>query len=233
MIASALKFERFVPVESPRTPAEIDALVNENIRLAKFMAAQQRRTMDEHEAFSIALDGLWHAAQKWAPERCGKFGTFAAKRIRWHFGHRRNFLSRPKRGDQFAKVHLDSEIPTTDGTTATFSDVIADDHALNAREIMLHAEQIARVVAVARTLGPRDSVIIIHRFGLAGRRQMTLEELGARFHLTRERIRQIEARILGELRALMSKDDIAKKGNAHGEKESGQKGRAVQRAAAR
>jgi RNA polymerase primary sigma factor len=61
---------------------------------------------------------------------------------------------------------------------------------------MLHAE----VEEVLNTLTPRERRVIQLRFGLSDGHQRTLEEVGKRFALTRERIRQIEVRALHKLR---------------------------------
>jgi len=49
-------------------------------------------------------------------------------------------------------------------------------------------------------LRPREAKVIAMRFGLAGHRDHTLEEVGQQFGVTRERIRQIEAKALRKLR---------------------------------
>jgi RNA polymerase primary sigma factor len=61
---------------------------------------------------------------------------------------------------------------------------------------MLHSE----VEEVLDTLTPRERRVIQLRFGLNDGHQRTLEEVGKRFALTRERIRQIEVRALHKLR---------------------------------
>ena len=50
------------------------------------------------------------------------------------------------------------------------------------------------------SLDDRESTIINARFGLDGNKARTLEEVGEHFNLTRERIRQIEARAMSKLR---------------------------------
>lgn len=59
------------------------------------------------------------------------------------------------------------------------------------------AEKIEEVLS---TLTPREARILRLRFGLGGGRSHTLEEVGQKFGLTRERIRQIEGRALRRLR---------------------------------
>ena len=53
---------------------------------------------------------------------------------------------------------------------------------------------------VLNTLSSREKRVIELRFGLADGKQWTLEEVGREFHVTRERIRQIEAKALAKLR---------------------------------
>jgi RNA polymerase primary sigma factor len=53
---------------------------------------------------------------------------------------------------------------------------------------------------VLASLTPRESKVLELRFGLEDGRSRTLEEVGREFHVTRERIRQIEAKALGKLR---------------------------------
>ncbi len=53
---------------------------------------------------------------------------------------------------------------------------------------------------VLKTLDPREAAVLRMRFGLGGKPPMTLEEVGAKFNVTRERIRQIEAKALRKLR---------------------------------
>ena len=62
--------------------------------------------------------------------------------------------------------------------------------------VLLH-EQLMEVLA---TLKPREQRVLCLRFGLEDGRSRTLEEVGRQFDVTRERIRQIEAKALRKLR---------------------------------
>ena len=57
-----------------------------------------------------------------------------------------------------------------------------------------------QLVEVLKTLTPREEKVLKLRFGLDDGRQRTLEEVGKEFNVTRERIRQIEAKALRKLR---------------------------------
>jgi RNA polymerase primary sigma factor len=64
----------------------------------------------------------------------------------------------------------------------------------------LHHEMQGRISRVISSLKPKERAIIVKRFGLENESENTLEELGQEFGLTRERIRQIEAKALRKLR---------------------------------
>ena len=57
-----------------------------------------------------------------------------------------------------------------------------------------------QLIAVIDTLTPREQEVIRQRYGLKDGRAKTLEEVGREFHVTRERIRQIEAKALRKLK---------------------------------
>ena len=57
-----------------------------------------------------------------------------------------------------------------------------------------------KIIEVLATLSPREARILRMRFGLDGGQDYTLEEVGLKFGLTRERIRQIEGKALRQLR---------------------------------
>ena len=61
---------------------------------------------------------------------------------------------------------------------------------------LLHRE----LLNVLKSLTPREERVITLRFGLEDGRSRTLEELGREFNVTRERVRQIEAKALRKLR---------------------------------
>ena len=66
--------------------------------------------------------------------------------------------------------------------------------------IMMALERSALIDGVLSQLSPRERTILRRRFGLDGSRPETLEEISRAFHLTRERIRQIEGKALKKLR---------------------------------
>ena len=67
-------------------------------------------------------------------------------------------------------------------------------------EAIINADLKERTAHVLRTLTPREEKIVKMRFGLEDGLEHTLEEVGRLFDVTRERIRQIEAKALRKLR---------------------------------
>ena len=92
------------------------------------------------------------------------------------------------------------ETPIGEEEDSHLGDFIPDDDApapSDAASFVLLKEQL---VDVLKTLTPREEKVLRLRFGLDDGRQRTLEEVGKEFNVTRERIRQIEAKALRKLR---------------------------------
>ena len=92
------------------------------------------------------------------------------------------------------------ETPIGEEEDSHLGDFIPDDDApapSEAASFVLLKEQL---VDVLKTLTPREEKVLKLRFGLDDGRQRTLEEVGKEFNVTRERIRQIEAKALRKLR---------------------------------
>ena len=79
-------------------------------------------------------------------------------------------------------------------------DFIADEDSLTPEEAATHQLLKEHVNGVLALLTPREQKILRMRFGLEDGRSHTLEEVGQEFGVTRERIRQIEAKALAKLR---------------------------------
>jgi RNA polymerase primary sigma factor len=87
-------------------------------------------------------------------------------------------------------------------------DLIEDTEAISPVEEVEDVVQRERIAEVLDTLTHRERCIIKLRFGLTGQHPQTLEEVGQQFGVTRERIRQIEAKTLAKLQACRSTQDL-------------------------
>jgi RNA polymerase primary sigma factor len=85
------------------------------------------------------------------------------------------------------------------------ADVVADDNADDPYEELEGKANTAMLREVMKDLDPREVTILRYRFGLDGDDEKTLEEVGRKFGLTRERIRQIQEIALKKLRKKIEK----------------------------
>jgi RNA polymerase primary sigma factor len=91
-----------------------------------------------------------------------------------------------------------------EGETSTLGEVVPDNNARNPFEKLEKKSLIGDVNLVLSKLDPREADIIRLRFGLEGRDPMTLEEVGAKIGVTRERVRQLQEQSLRLLRKNMA-----------------------------
>ncbi|MER3445373.1 MAG: RNA polymerase sigma factor RpoD [Candidatus Dadabacteria bacterium] len=94
-------------------------------------------------------------------------------------------------------VHLDSPIPNGEG--ATFLDFVPDEDSPASDSTVAKEALTKRIKEALSKLTPREEEIIRLRFGIDQDTTYTLDEIGKRFNLTRERIRQIERSALQKL----------------------------------
>jgi RNA polymerase primary sigma factor len=93
------------------------------------------------------------------------------------------------------------ETPVGDGESMV-ADLIEDEKSESPDGATADSARSADLAAAIERLNPRMKHVVLRRFGLDGRPPQTLEEVGADLGITRERVRQLEARALKELRAV-------------------------------
>ena len=95
-------------------------------------------------------------------------------------------------------MSLDYTIGEDDDTSV--GDLIADTEAISPEEIAIQQERREAILKVLNTLSEKEKEVIMWRFGLTDGEAKTLEEVGAMYGVTKERIRQIEIKALRKLR---------------------------------
>lgn len=101
---------------------------------------------------------------------------------------------------KMAQHPISLQSPVGDGDDAHFGDFLPDTSAENPSEMTAYSMLRERLHHVLGTLTKREHQVLDHRFGLSDGYSRTLEEVGKKFNVTRERIRQIEAKALRKLR---------------------------------
>jgi len=106
-----------------------------------------------------------------------------------------------------ARASTSLDAPVGDGDDAVFGDFVAGDEPLPEEAVELHLRSEALRLALA-ALPQREREVVVMRYGLTGAEPQTLEEIGRRLGLTRERVRQIELESLRRLASLREMQSV-------------------------
>ncbi len=101
---------------------------------------------------------------------------------------------------KIAKEPISLETPVGEDEDSALGDFIPDQNAVDPQEAVVNQNLALQTRRVLATLAPREERVLKMRFGIGERANHTLEEVGQDFEVTRERIRQIEAKALRKLR---------------------------------
>jgi RNA polymerase primary sigma factor len=101
---------------------------------------------------------------------------------------------------KIAKEPISLEAPVGEEDDSHLGDFIEDKNAVNPQDAVLSNNLAENTRRVLNTLSPREAQVLRMRFGIGERSNHTLEEVGHDFDVTRERIRQIEAKALRKLK---------------------------------
>ena len=101
---------------------------------------------------------------------------------------------------KIAKEPVSLEAPVGDEEDSSLGDFIADESALQPLDSAIHSNLKETCTRILSSLTPREERVLRMRFGIGMNTDHTLEEVGQQFNVTRERIRQIEAKALRKLK---------------------------------
>ena len=97
------------------------------------------------------------------------------------------------------------DAPIGDDESNNFAEVVQDENADTPYEQLEDKTVTGMLHEMIKTLDPREATILRYRFGLDGGSEKTLEEVGQKFGVTRERVRQIQNIALNKLRKMIEK----------------------------
>ncbi len=221
MTKANLRFVVSVAKQYQNQGLALSDLINEgNIGLIK--AAQR---FDESKGFKFISYAVWwirqsimqalveHSRMVRLPlNKIGSFSKINKIMIRFE----QNFEREPSK-DELAEIlnvsvrdveemlkgmtrHSSMDAPIGEDEKATMADLTAD---INSRTVIddLYNESLRNDVKdILATMNTRDAAILSCYFGINGEQQMGLDEIGSRFHLTKERVRQIKEKAIRKLR---------------------------------
>ena len=101
---------------------------------------------------------------------------------------------------KIAKEPVSLEAPVGDEEDSSLGDFIADEGALQPLDMAINSNLRDTCTKILSSLTPREERVLRMRFGIGMNTDHTLEEVGLQFNVTRERIRQIEAKALRKLK---------------------------------
>ncbi|MGB2403246.1 MAG: sigma-70 family RNA polymerase sigma factor [Akkermansiaceae bacterium] len=110
--------------------------------------------------------------------------------------------------ERAAKRPTSLNAPVHEDDSSEFSDIIGDEHAVNPFEALDNKSMHGELDELLDVLDQREHRIIDARFGLNGKKPMTLEEVGVEFGVTRERIRQLQNIALQKMRKALRRKEV-------------------------
>ena len=109
-------------------------------------------------------------------------------------------LEKVRKVMKIAEEPVSLEAPVGDEEDSSLGDFIADESALQPLDSAIHSNLKETCTRILSSLTPREERVLRMRFGIGMNTDHTLEEVGQQFNVTRERIRQIEAKALRKLK---------------------------------
>lgn len=113
-----------------------------------------------------------------------------------------------------------------DSNSSSFGELVGDEKDVNPADSLSNSTEEAALKKMIADLDPREAEIIRLRFGFDGNDELTLEEIGEKFHVTRERVRQLQNLALSRLRKAIeanrhqsTKEEILERAKARGSME--------------
>jgi RNA polymerase primary sigma factor len=195
-------------IQTDRDEAAVTRLVEGNLRFVVSYAKHYRTPgVSFLDLIHEGNLGLIEAARRFDPARNVKFITYAVWWVRQAVMHvlaeqTRAFSFPPK---LFARLHADGEDvslsePVGADQSHELGDLLPQDGVLPVEEELIHQADIDELTDALGDLDGKEREVVRLRFGLEDDEPQTLQAIGDRLHLSRERVRQIESRAKDKLR---------------------------------
>lgn len=170
-------------------------LIERNLRLVVYIAKRFENTgIYIEDLISIGTSGLIKAVNTFCPEKNIKLATYASRCIENEI-----LMYIRKNSGRMSVISLDEPLNVDwDGNELLLSDVLSTDEDSAAEDIMKN-EEIAIIHRAVDALDPRDRQIIVMRYGLDGKDEMTQKEVADLLGISQSYISRLEKRIIAKL----------------------------------
>ncbi|MCA8983589.1 MAG: sigma-70 family RNA polymerase sigma factor [Planctomycetaceae bacterium] len=205
--ASLLREKLDADRPSARLMSQVEELVRESVVVKNFLirsnlrlvvSIAKRHFKPQSNFFEMVSDGnmsLIRAIEKFDYTQGNKFSTYATWAIMKNYA--RSIPTELKQLDRYRTGHEELFTQSTDARDNPFRQELNQQH------------QHSALMSILGQLDPRERDIILHRYGLIqGTESETLEQVGMRFGVTKERIRQIESRALSKLKKIAVEEKL-------------------------
>jgi len=205
-----------------------ERLVLANLRfVARIAQAYQHLGVPLEDLISEGNIGLMHAAVRYDPDRGLRFITYAVWWVRKAilgaierhsstvripaYQTRKRAMLRAERGDRSAALpsfkSLSLHEPVSPGQDASLLDELVDRSMPDPEAEIVRRQGLVMLRRFWGCLSSRQRQVLMLRYGLDGRRSLTLKQVGARMGLSRERVRQIQSEAIAKLRTRLCRSD--------------------------
>lgn len=187
----------------------ITPFVERNMPLLYHVTSQYHFThplLDYVSLIEESQKALQRCACCWEPDGGATFGTYAARGMTYACDRVRIYSSRTRRN---VAQTVSLEASFVSGEDGCIESTHPDSSQLLPSEIYGYKECCQYLMDALNHLFPREKEILIHRFGLNGYDEEILEDVGKRYKISRERIRQIENCALKKLQKYLRREDRA------------------------
>jgi len=170
-------------------------LIATAFKLTNVKTRIQNKSFELDDVRSIADFALYRASVKYDPMSGNKFSTLAVT-------YMKNAINNALLGDDFCFASLDKAF--SDNEDGNLLSIQEDPNVVQSFESASDSERNILLKKALAKLDKREKYIVEKRFGLGENEEAILEEIGNELGITRERVRQLEARALKKLEDLLS-----------------------------
>jgi RNA polymerase primary sigma factor len=217
-----------IPLLTPQQEIELAAKIKKGDREARALMIRSNLRLVvkiAHDYANLGLPlldlisegniGLMKAVERFDPAKGGKLSTYAAwwikQSIKRALANQSKTIRLPVgKVSQLKTVSIrpaSLDAPISDDDSTEFGEIVGDEEAQTPFELLRDKNLRNEVGGLLDVLDDREKKIIFQRFGLDGGKPKTLEEVGKKFGVTRERIRQLQNIALSKLRRALSKKE--------------------------